>query len=434
MISFFTYTLSGIFLGAVIGLIVGISFDLTWGLLTFSGILLLFIFYDTWKLYLLNKWLKSYGNHVSFPFSGKAWDQVFSQLAVLEKNANTIQNNLKDALIRFQNAGKALPNGIIVLDNDDRIQWCNPSAEKHFNIHLIHDQNQSISYLIRHSAFLQWIKKRTPDEPILIRGIRGSEITLSIIIVPYSNNERLLVSHDVSQVEKDEKIRRDFVANVSHELRTPLTVAGGFIETLIDNPNLDKATVDHIYQTIFQQTTRMHHLVEELLSLSSLESQQFPAPKQPIPIQGLIDQIKQMAEHISDGKHTIETSVMTQCDILGSHNELISAFGNLVSNAVRYTPDQGKITISWNIIDNKGYFSVKDSGIGIEKEHISRLTERFYRVDKVRSRNTGGTGLGLAIVKQIALHHEAVLEIDSTLDIGSTFTLVFPQERIQQYN
>jgi two-component system phosphate regulon sensor histidine kinase PhoR len=262
MISFFTYTLSSILLGAVIGLITGIFLDITWGLFTFSCILLLFVFYDTWKLYLLNKWLKSYGNHAYFPFSGKAWDQIFSQLAVLEKNANTIQNNLKDALIRFQNAGEALPNGIIVIDNDDRIQWCNPSAEKHFDINLVHDRNQSISYLIRHSAFLQWIKQKNPNDPLLIRGIRGSDITLSILMVPYSGDERLLVSHDVSQVERDEKIRRDFVANVSHELRTPLTVAGGFIETLIDNPSIEKSTVEHIYKTIFQQTTRMRHLVE----------------------------------------------------------------------------------------------------------------------------------------------------------------------------
>lgn len=432
MARFFIITLSGVFLAAILGVVVGFSLDANWGWLIFSTLLLILILHNTKKLYQLTRWLTEHGSHPLFPRASNAWDQAFSQLSALEKNTITIQNKLKDTLIRFQKAGEALPNGIIVLDKDDRIQWCNPSAEKHFDINLERDRQQALYYLIRHSAFLSWLKRGIPKEPLLIKGIRGSDITLSILIVSYSSDERLLVSHDVSQVEIDEKVRRDFVANVSHELRTPLTVVGGFIETLIDNPTIEKKTIDHIYQTIHQQTNRMFQIVEELLSLSSLESQQFPAPKVQVSIELIIEQIKQMAEHISGQKHQIEVNFTHQKGfILGSSNELISAFSNLVSNAVRYTPDKGKINITWQVIEGKGYFQVKDTGIGIDKEHITRLTERFYRVDKERSRVTGGSGLGLAIVKQIALHHDAVLEIESSLGVGSTFTLIFPSDRIQ---
>jgi two-component system phosphate regulon sensor histidine kinase PhoR len=249
-------------------------------------------------------------------------------------------------------------------------------------------------------------------------------------MVPYSNHERLLVSLDLSQMERDEQVRRDFVANVSHELRTPITVLGGFIETLLDNQQLDEATRNRILGTMQSQTQRMQELVEELLLLSRLESDQGTSTPEATSVDHLMRQVAQSAEHLSQGRHTIEVLVKDHDSILGSPKELLSAFGNLVSNAVRYTPDGGTIQLRWSREQGAGVFSVEDNGIGIEQEHIPRLTERFYRVDRARSRDTGGTGLGLAIVQRIATRHEANLEITSEPGKGSRFRVVFPEQRL----
>ncbi|VAY88777.1 sensory histidine kinase in two-component regulatory system with PhoB (fragment) [mine drainage metagenome] len=250
-------------------------------------------------------------------------------------------------------------------------------------------------------------------------------------LIPYSIDERMLVTQYFTQWERDEKVRRDFVANVSHELRTPLTVVGGFIETLQDSDPLPPATQERIFQIMETQTDRMRRLVEELLSLSRLESQTGVAPLTPIPLSALLTPMLLTAHQLSQGQHTIDTQGdFDHRTLLGIESELSSAFGNLVANAVRYTPPGGQITLSWREEGEEGIFTVQDTGIGIAAEHIPRLTERFYRVDQARSRDTGGTGLGLSIVKQIALHHDLTLIVDSQPDKGSTFALRFPAHRL----
>jgi two-component system phosphate regulon sensor histidine kinase PhoR len=225
-------------------------------------------------------------------------------------------------------------------------------------------------------------------------------------------------------------MRRDFVANVSHEMRTPITVLMGFLET-IHTLDLDKAQQDQYFEMMMSQAQRMKSLVEDLLTLANLEANTLPAPMQPINIPTLMALLKNDAEALSQGRHTFNFESTSSCDLMGEDREILSAFSNLVSNAIRYTPDVGAVTARWSVNDlGQGEFSVTDTGPGIASEHLSRLTERFYRVDRSRSRDTGGTGLGLAIVKHIANRHQAQLIIESTPGKGSTFTLRFPKERV----
>jgi len=225
-------------------------------------------------------------------------------------------------------------------------------------------------------------------------------------------------------------MRRDFIANVSHELRTPLTVVGGFIETLSDMNGVIPESIRSYFGMMQDQTTRMRRLIEDLLTLSHIESNTQPPEDHPISMNDLISMILSDAKALSQGKHIIVAEITPKLDLLGAIDELQSALSNLVSNAVRYTPEGGEILISWHLRNAQAVFSVRDNGIGIEQQHIERLTERFYRVDRSRSRETGGTGLGLSIVKHILTRHQARLEIVSEPGVGSTFSAVFPKERI----
>jgi len=377
----------------------------------------------------LNRWLQRHQMSPGYQPSG-TWTQVFGQLYRLEKSAEQTQLKLREALERFQHAGAALPSGVVVIDPTDRIRWCNPSAERHLGIRLKEDRGQSLPYLIRQPEFGAYLKGPPADRPLILRRVRGGDRTLSIQVVPYSPEERMLVSNDITQEERDEQVRQDFVANVSHELRTPLTVVGGFIETMLEGKPLDPATQRRVLSTMQVQTERMRRLVEELLTLSRLESQQAPFADTPVTVSTLMQQLVQMGRQLSHGQHELESAVASADSILGSESELLSAFSNLVTNAVRYTPPGGRILLTWERDRSDGIFSVQDSGIGIPPEHIPRLTERFYRVDRARSRETGGTGLGLAIVKQIAMHHDSKLEISSEPGKGSTFSFRIPASRI----
>ena len=225
-------------------------------------------------------------------------------------------------------------------------------------------------------------------------------------------------------------MRRDFVANVSHEMRTPITVLMGFLET-IHTLDLDKAQQDQYFEMMMSQAQRMKSLVEDLLTLANLEANTLPAPMQSVQIPTLMALLKNDAEALSQGRHALNFETSSPCDLMGEEREILSAFSNLVSNAIRYTPDVGAVTARWSVnAQGQGEFSVTDTGPGIASEHLSRLTERFYRVDRSRSRDTGGTGLGLAIVKHIANRHQAQLIIESMPGKGSTFTLRFPKDRV----
>lgn len=425
------YALGALLLALGGCLLVTLLWGALWGLALLTLFLAAVVVRDTWKLLALQRWLEAQQTSAGYQ-PGGTWRQIFGRIHSMKKQTQQTEQKLREALERFQHAGAMLPNGVTVIDTNNRVIWCNPSAERHLGIHLKQDRGQSLTYLIRHAGFMAYLQEATNAPPLIVHRVRGNELSLSIQLVPYSATERMLVTHDISAIERDERIRQDFVANVSHELRTPLTVLSGFIETLIDTETLDRQTRTRALQTMQSQTERMQRLVEELLSLSRLESQRSPAPEDPIPVEYLVQQALQTGHQISHGQHTLSSECLDTSLLLGSESELLSAFGNLVTNAVRYTPPGGQIHIRWQPqADGSGRFSVQDTGPGIAAEHLPRLTERFYRVDRGRSRETGGTGLGLAIVKQVAMHHDSKLEISSVPGKGSCFTLLFPARRIR---
>lgn len=430
MSAFLRYIVSILPVALLIGGGTTLMFGWLWGMSSLALLMGAIAARDAWKLQQLHHWLQAQGLSPGHNAS-RTWEQVFGRLHSLGKRFDENREQLSEVSERFQHALALLPNGIVILDMNHRILWCNPAAEQQLQIQLERDNGQSLSYLIRRPEFQEFIEQQTDAaKEGILRHRHGSDQTLALQLIPYSPQERMLVTHDITQWERDEKVRQDFVANVSHELRTPLTVIGGYVETLQTSGPLPAATYDKILSTVATQAQRMHRLVEELLSLSRLESQTGYAALTPVPLSGLLTQVLQPARHLSQEQHAITPLGLWEGNLLGIETELLSAFGNLVANAVRYTPPGGDIEISWNLQDQEGIFSVRDTGIGINAEHIPRLTERFYRVDRARSRDTGGTGLGLAIVQRIAQHHEATLTITSTPGQGSVFSLHFPLHRI----
>jgi two-component system phosphate regulon sensor histidine kinase PhoR len=319
---------------------------------------------------------------------------------------------------------------MILLSASDQIEWCNPSAELQLGLNLQQDSGKPIGYLVRQNEFIDYLKSKDYVEPIKLKSVRNPDLTLEIQLVPFGDMQKLLLCHDITSLEKLETMRRDFVANVSHELRTPLTVVGGFLETLEDMDSNMPESTRHYFKLMQEQASRMRHLVEDLLTLSQLESSQNVPQENEIDVHALLNLVMSEARSLSNGRHRITLQADEAIRLTGAADELHSAFGNLVSNAIRYTPDGGEICIAWQSRGDEAVFSVTDTGIGIEPQHLGRLTERFYRVDRSRSRETGGTGLGLSIVKHILTRHQARLEIHSEVGKGSTFSAVFPARRV----
>ena len=349
---------------------------------------------------------------------------------MVKRHKHTRQK-LATELLQIELATAALPDGVVSLNELNRIEWCNPLAELHFGLNAKRDVFQDISYLVRQPEFIDYLHAANAAEPLIMEAARHDDMVLSIILVPYGDNKRLLISKDITQLERIENMRRDFVANVSHELRTPLTVVNGFVENLQDMPDLSHDKIQRALYLMAEQTRRMDHLVLDLLTLSRLESDQSPLRSEIVDMQELLEDVYHDGMMLSGERHSHSFEMQGPKQLSGNRDELRSAFGNMVSNAVRYTPDGGEIKLRWAMHGSRAEFSVRDSGIGIEAEHIPRLTERFYRVDRSRSRETGGTGLGLAIVKHIAIRHQAHLEVLSKRGEGSTFTLVFPSTRFE---
>jgi two-component system phosphate regulon sensor histidine kinase PhoR len=364
------------------------------------------------------------------PVGTGMWEDVFAVLDKLVKQRKKDREQYASALRQMEQATSALPEGVVILGEADRIEWCNPLAESHFGLDIERDIGQQITYLARQPEFVQYLAKNDYTEPLVLRDTRHGELVLSIKLIAYGIGKRLLISSDVTHLERIETMRRDFVANVSHELRTPLTVVNGFVETMQDMPNLENVMARRALQLMGDQTSRMESLVDDLLTLSRLENEQNVLQEEQLDVQALMQTLLEEGRSLSNGQHQLKLEIESDAQIGGCGNELHSAFGNLVTNAIRYTPTGGEIVLRWSEqSDGHMVFCVKDSGIGIAAQHISRLTERFYRVDRSRSRETGGTGLGLAIVKHIVIRHQAQLNISSEEGKGSTFSIVFPAKR-----
>ena len=381
------------------------------------------------QLYRLGAWLKD-PRIETIPEASGIWDEVFSLVYKMVKRHNQTKLELAAELQHIQQATAALPEGVAILNEVNRIEWFNPLAEQHFGLNPRQDIMQDITYLVRQPEFIAYLQTENPAAPLVLKPARHDDMVLSIKLVPYGENKRLLISRDITQMERIETMRRDFVANVSHELRTPLTVVNGFVENLQDMPDLSPDRIRHALQLMAEQTRRMDSLVSDLLTLSRLESEQNPVRTEVVDMTALLKEIYQDGKLLSAGHHQIILESSGPERMRANRDELRSAFSNLLSNAVRYSPEGGKIVLKWAMLGEQPTFSVQDSGIGIEAEHLPRLTERFYRVDRSRSRGTGGTGLGLAIVKHIVMRHQASLEIESEQGHGSTFSLVFPARRI----
>jgi two-component system phosphate regulon sensor histidine kinase PhoR len=396
--------------------------------LFFSIFLLIYLILHLRQLEALDYWLANSDKRM-VPDGPGMWEEVFTRLNRMVRQHRKEHEQRVAALRHMEQATSALPEGVAILDEAYHIEWCNPLSEQHFGLDCKRDIGQQITYLARQPEFVQYLALHDFSEPLVLCGARQDGLTLSIKLIPYGDNKLLLISRDITHLERIETMRRDFVANVSHELRTPLTVVNGFVETLHDMPNLENSMARRALHLMGEQTHRMERLVDDLLTLSKLENTLNALQEETVDVSGLLRMLHQDGQSLSAGRHTLQLELASSCALLGNADELRSTFGNLISNAIHYTPQGGEILMSWHEQGDQPVFSVQDSGIGIAPQHIPRLTERFYRVDRSRSRETGGTGLGLAIVKHIASRHQARLEITSVEGKGSTFSMIFPASR-----
>ncbi|WP_332878749.1 phosphate regulon sensor histidine kinase PhoR [Massilia sp. S19_KUP03_FR1] len=369
----------------------------------------------------LGDWLND-PESIKLPDGWGAWTDIFARLYRLRRGDERNQAELTEWLARFRQAMHLLPEGVAIMDDVLFLEWCNPAAEKHLGLTLERDKGRRVTNLIRHPEFIDYIILGRYEQPLTL-SIRGRKLVCQII--PFENRRQILVTHDATETERIEEMRRDFIANASHELRTPLTVVVGFLEIAVNDPGLDAATRKAHLSLMTEQAERMQRLIEDMLTLSRLESTDAPLKREVVDVKAVVESVAAEARALSGGRHDI-TVAIDGPDVMGSAEELRSAFGNLASNAVRYTPAGGTIALRWQRGEDELQFSVADSGIGIDRQHIARLTERFYRVDKSRSRETQGTGLGLAIVKHVLLRHGGKLSIASEAGQGSTFTASLP--------
>ncbi len=416
-------------LSALAALLLWGMFSAVLALLFMLIVLLIVMAYRARQLFKLGLWLND-ARIETIPEAGGIWDEVFSQLYKMVKQHNQTKQELAAELHHIEQATAALPEGVAILNEMNRIEWFNPLAQQHFYLDSAHDIMQDITYLVRQPEFIEYLHESNFKDPLIMIPARHDDMVLSIKLIPYGGNKRLLISRDITQFKLIEAMRRDFVANVSHELRTPLTVVSGFVENLQDMPDLNQDSAKRALQLMAEQTRRMDNLVADLLTLSRLENEQSPLREESVDIKVLLNEVYQDGKLLSGERHSLNMEIASTANLLGNRDELHSAFGNLLSNAIRYTPKGGEILLRWFERGGQPVFLVQDSGIGIAAQHIPRLTERFYRVDRSRSRETGGTGLGLAIVKHIAMRHQAKLEVSSEEGKGSTFALVFPVKRL----
>lgn len=410
------FLITGIF-----SLLFGLRIGLFVGLLIMTVLVVIQLHY----LSRLSKWLEN-PEASALPDGWGSWTNVFARLYRLRRDDEKNRNELDEWLTRFRQAMNRLPDGVVIMDDVLFMEWCNPLAEKHLGLDGERDKGMRVTNLVRHPDFVDYIILGRYEQPLTL-SFRDRKLLVHLI--PFENRRQILVTQDITEAERIEMMRHDFIANASHELRTPLTVINGFLEIASNQPDIDPETRMAHLKLMAEQGKRMQRLVDDMLSLSRLESIDYPLRPENCDMRQLLEQVKQEGEALSGGRHTISLSTSGP-DIKGSSEELRSAFSNLVSNAVRYTPEGGRIDLTWTQTETGPQFAVKDSGIGIPQEHLSRLTERFYRVDKGRSRETQGTGLGLAIVKHVLLRHKANLLIESEPNRGSTFIARFPRSVI----
>jgi two-component system phosphate regulon sensor histidine kinase PhoR len=394
---------------------------------------------DLWKGQKIAKWLRQ-DNVQDPPNFGGIWGDLIDRMRrILREQIRKTkyeQKRLQDFLLAIQ----ASPNGVVLLDAEGRIEWCNQTAALHLGVDSKRDLMQHVMHLVRDPVFNKYFSSDDHQSEVVIEGRNSSlqkTFKLSVQLHSYGESRQLLLTRDVTAITHADAMRRDFVANVSHEIRTPLTVMSGFIETL-QSLKLEADERDRYLELMSVQAERMQDLVNDLLILSQLEGSSLPSSNDPVPIESFMVGIESEARGLSaaqlqagEAPQILNFESPPGVQLIGASKELHSAVSNIVNNAVRYTPSGGVISAIWSqLADERIQFSVVDTGPGIAPEHLPRLTERFYRVDRSRSRESGGTGLGLAIAKHVLQRHGGELKIESELGKGSRFTLIFPASRV----
>jgi two-component system phosphate regulon sensor histidine kinase PhoR len=400
---------------------------------------LIILIFQLFQINRFEKWIRT-GGSANYPKTSGVWEEIYYHVYRIKKNEKKRKKKLGKMIDQFRQSTEALPDAAIVLGANDEIDWANKAARVVFGLHSS-DKGQRIPNLIRFPEFIRYLRSGNYSEAVILPSPVDHRITLAIRIIPYGAGLRLLLAQDVTQLKKMERMRKDFVANVSHELRTPLTVLKGYLETLQDMDDGESPLLTTSFHQMQGQTERMQHLVDDLLLLTRLETQQKKTECVDVP--ALLTQICKEAATL-DGKAPDQSSLYpadnlqgrikltleTKGRILGEEQELRSAFTNLLGNALKYSPDNSIVTVRWYSSEEFVILDVEDHGEGIATEDISRVTERFYRSEVKRIKKVGGTGLGLAIVKHVLMRHDAQLKIVSELGKGSCFSCYFPIKRI----
>lgn len=384
--------------------------------------------YQGWHLFNIARlfgWLQDTRGPI--PESRGIWADIFDSINAMEDQTRRQEDRYRNMITEFQNLTNALPDATLVIDSQGNITWSNDTATAMLGLRLPEDLGQSVTNLLRGPAFAEWLQREESKQTRLeMPSPVNDNQWLHVTSVPFQQHQRLIVLRDITEIHNVERIRRDFVANISHELRTPVTVLLGYLELLQNHPASEVADAITRMQG---QTRQMKALLDDLLELSRLQSDEIQGEEQEVDVPAMLEQLKEQAIEISQGKHRLNFSITPGLRLVGVASDLESAFRNLIINAIRYTPEQGEVQVDWSDSPQGPRLAVRDTGIGIPKRDLPRLTERFYRVGSDRARQSGGTGLGLAIVKHVMNAHKARLLISSELGEGSQFACLFPPER-----
>lgn len=390
------------------------------------------IIFNYLHLYQLTKWLWE-SRKMSPPSAPGVWEHVYEGIYYLQRRNRNKRRNLGQLVKRFREGSEALPDAVVVVDKEAKIVWCNRHARIEMGLKWPDDSGRRIDNLIRHPKFIDYFHSGEYQYPIEIPAPTNPNKTFEYRIMAYGEDQLLLIVRDVSRVSQLEEMRKDFVANVSHELRTPLTVINGYLEVLTGDGDEQNPFVNKAMTEMGTQTNRMQALIEDLLILSRIEASAERIYENTIDMTVMLKQVETEARTLNNQKqHNISFKVDNELRIFGVETEMRSACSNLIFNAIYYTPPGGNIKVIWKKRGNAASFAVVDNGDGIEDKHLRRLTERFYRVDKARSRKTGGSGLGLSIVKHVLNHHNSFLNIESKVGKGSEFSFILPPELIYE--
>ncbi|MCY7296046.1 phosphate regulon sensor histidine kinase PhoR [Alteromonas sp. a30] len=404
-------------------LMIGAYFDNT--LLAWAGFMTALVVTNYWRLFQLNRWLW-YSKKMTPPHAKGVLGNIYDGIYYSQRRARNKRKQLGLLIRRFREGSEALPDAVVVVDDQGHIFWCNRLARLELGLKWPEDSGRRLDNLIRHPKFVAFFNAGNFERPVEIPSPTNVDKTFEYRVMPYGENHYLFIARDVTQISQLEQMRKDFVANVSHELRTPLTVLTGYLEMFKGQVDMPPALLSKAHSEMASQATRMQNLVEELLTLSRIEASSERVYEKTVDVPKLLKAIETETLSLNKTKqHTIRFNIDNNLLVLGVETELRSAFSNLIFNAINYTPNGGEIVVDWHNLPDGARFSVRDNGDGIAPEHLNRLTERFYRVDKARSRKTGGSGLGLSIVKHVLSHHNSKLDIASRVSEGSEFSFVF---------